>query len=145
MATREAEVLGRVCPGAWCGMAGVRRHCLGTKRHREQSWSGGMPGGQGVPASQLHIHVALNQEDKHRSVRLPLRGSGSLKPPQSERQVEKPRTGAQGHMSGLMGRAPPCPGGSAGHRLTSCSVMGADGGSGTESRGVNARLFPAVR
>ena len=51
MATREAEVLGRVCPGAWCGMAGVRRHCfVPTKRHREQSWSGGMPGGQGVPA-----------------------------------------------------------------------------------------------
>lgn len=97
-------------------------------------------GGQGVPASQLHIQVASNQEDKHRSVRLPLRGPGSLKPPQSERQVEKPRTGAQGHVFGLMGRAPPCPGGSAGHRLTSCSVMGADGGNGTELRGVNARL-----
>lgn len=45
MATREAEVLGRVCPGAWCEMTGVRRHCLGTKRHRGQSWSGGMPDG----------------------------------------------------------------------------------------------------
>lgn len=97
-------------------------------------------GGQGVPASRLHIQVALNQEDKHRSVRLPLRGSGSLKPPQSERWVEKLRTGAQGHMSGRMGGAPPCPAGSTGHRLTSFSVTGADAGSGTESRGVNARL-----
>lgn len=64
-------------------------------------------GGQGVPAPRLHIQVALNQEDKHRSVRLPLTGSGSLKPPQSEWWVEKLRTGAQGHVSGRMGRAPP--------------------------------------
>ena len=101
-------------------------------------------GRQGGPASQLHIQVALNQEDKHRSVRLPLRGSGSLKPPQSDRWVEKLRMGAQGRVSGLMGRAPPSPGGHAGHRLTSSSLTGAVGG-GTESWGVNAHLSSPPR
>ena len=101
-------------------------------------------GRQGGPDSQLHIQVALNQEDKHRSVRLPLRGSGSLKPPQSDRCVEKLRMGAQGRGSGLMGRAPPSPRGHAGHRLTSSSVTGAVGG-GTESWGVNAHLSSPPR
>lgn len=39
---REAEVLARVCPHAWCEITGARRECPGSKRHRKQSWSRGM-------------------------------------------------------------------------------------------------------
>ena len=48
VASREAEVLGRVCPGTWCEMTGARRHW--EERGTVNSWSGGMAGGQGVSA-----------------------------------------------------------------------------------------------
>lgn len=31
---RATKVQGRLCPGAWCEITGVRRECLESKKHR---------------------------------------------------------------------------------------------------------------